>query len=70
MGQAANSNRNASLDNMKERAAGRSGERSSIRKAVQPPPMKGETGGAFGADGKANRNPAGPSKRPAPKRKG
>jgi hypothetical protein len=62
MGQAANSNRNASLDNKKERAAGRSGrtgERSSVRKAVEEPPMKGATGGAFGADGKANRMPAG-----------
>ena len=58
MGQAANSNRNASLDDKKTRAAGRATERGEIRKAVAPPPMKGQTGGAFGA-GKANRTPAG-----------
>ena len=55
MGQAANSNRNASLDNKKSRAAGRTGGRQAVREAVSPPPMKGKTGGAFGADDKANR---------------
>jgi hypothetical protein len=75
MGQAANSNRNASLDSKKERAAGRSGERSSVRKAVQESTAKGATGGAFGAGGKANRAPAGFSparraSRPSRKRKG
>ena len=73
MGQAANSNRNASLDSKKERAAGRSGrtgERSSIRKVIEEPPMKGATGGAFGSGGKANRTPAGRASRPARKRKG
>ena len=59
MGQAANSNRNASLDDKKNRAAGRSSERSEIRKAVEPPPAKGQTGGAFGADGRPNRSPSG-----------
>ena len=51
MGQAANSNRNASLDDKKTRAAGRSTERGEIRKAVAPP-TKGQTGGAFGAGNK------------------
>ena len=55
MGQAGNSNRKASLDDRKERAAGRSGEREMIKEAVKPRDMKGKTGGAFGADGKANR---------------
>ena len=55
MGQAGNSNRKASLDDQKERAAGRRGEREMIKDAVKPRDMKGNTGGAFGADGKANR---------------
>ena len=55
MGQAGNSNRKASLDDRKERAAGRSGEREMVKEAVKPRDMKGKTGGAFGADGKANR---------------
>ena len=55
MGQAGNSNRKASLDDRKERAAGRRGEREMIKEAVKPRDMKGKTGGAFGADGKANR---------------
>ena len=59
MGQAANSNRNASLDDKKQRAAGRTGEGSAIRKAVEPPPAKGRTGGAFGTDGRPNRAPGG-----------
>ena len=63
MGQAANSNRNASLDDQKARAAGRNTERKAIREAVNPPTMKGKTGGAFGAEGNANR-----SARPARKR--
>ena len=80
MGQAGNSNRKASLDDRKERAAGRSGEREMIKEAVKPRDMKGKTGGAFGADGKANRRgpapardevtrEAGRSARPARKRK-
>ena len=79
MGQAANSNRNASLDDKKQRAAGRTGEGSAIRKAVEPPPAKGRTGGAFGTDGRPNRAPsqargevrneAARSSRPARKRK-
>ena len=55
MGQASNSRRNATLDDQKNRAAGRKTQRNSIRNAVEPPPMKGKTGGAFGAEGKANR---------------
>ena len=55
MGQAGNSNRKASLDDRKERAAGRRGEREMIKAAVKPRDMKGKTGGAFGAEGKANR---------------
>ena len=55
MGQAGNSNRKASLDDQKERAAGRQNEREMIKQAVKPRDMKGRTGGAFGADGKANR---------------
>ena len=59
MGQAGNSNRKASLDDRKERAAGRRGEREMIKDAVKPRDMKGKTGGAFGADGKANRRGSG-----------
>jgi hypothetical protein len=57
MGQRANSNRNANLDEKKRRAAGRSTE----SKALNPlrddrlePPAKGRTGGASGRSGKAN----------------
>jgi hypothetical protein len=59
MGQAANSNRNASLDNKKSRAAGRNTDGKAIREAAGAPPMKGKTGGAFGADNNANRTPSG-----------
>ena len=69
MGQAANSNRNASLDDKKIRAAGRATERGEIRKAVNTP-MKGQTGGAFGSGGKAKRAPAARTSRAARKRKG
>lgn len=55
MGQAGNSNRKASLDDQKERAAGRRNEREMIKQAVKPRDMKGRAGGAFGAEGKANR---------------
>jgi hypothetical protein len=55
MGQAGNSNRRATLDDRKQRAAGRNNEREAIKQAVMPRDMKGKTGGAFGADGKANR---------------
>ena len=58
MGQAANSNRNASLDERKVRAAGRNDDRRAIREAAATPPMKRQTGGAFGAGGKANRGPS------------
>ena len=54
MGQAGNSNRHASLDDQKERAAGRNSEREQLRQAVNPR-TKGAAGGAFGAEGKANR---------------
>ena len=49
----------ASLDDQKTRAAGRNTNRKAIREAVSPPPMKGKTGGAFGAEGNANRTPSG-----------
>jgi hypothetical protein len=55
MGQAGNSKRRASLDDQKERAAGRRGEREAVKAAVMPRDMKGKTGGAVGAEGKANR---------------
>jgi hypothetical protein len=55
MGQAGNSNRHASLDDQKERAAGRNNKREQVKQAVLPRDMKGRTGGAFGAEGKAER---------------
>ena len=49
MGQAANNGgRNASLDNQKERAAGR-GRRNSARDFDEPQPGSGKTKGAFGS---------------------
>jgi hypothetical protein len=63
MGQAGNSKRRASLDEQKERAAGRRNEREMIKQAVQPRDMKGRTGGAFGAGGKANKGPERPARR-------
>lgn len=57
MGQAANSNRRASLDDQKERAAGRRNEREMIKDAVKPRDEKAVKGGAFGRDDKANRPP-------------
>jgi hypothetical protein len=65
MGQAANSNRNASLDDQKIRAAGRNTDRKAIREAVDPPPpMKGNTGGAFGGGKTADRSAKQARKRP------
>ena len=55
MGQAGNSNRRASLDDQKERAAGRNNEREKIKAAVMPRDTKGRSGGAFGSGGKANK---------------
>lgn len=55
MGQAANSNRRASLDDQKQRAAGRSGEREMVKDAVKPRDEKGKTGGAFGGGRQAKR---------------
>jgi hypothetical protein len=57
MGQAANSNRQASLDEKKTRAAGRQGNarRMEIRDASVEEFAKGKTAGAFGKQGKANR---------------
>ena len=57
MGQEADSRRNASLDEKKERAAGRmgrTGQNAPGRDAIAEPPAR-SAGGAFGADGKANR---------------
>ena len=59
MGQAANSNRKATLDEKKARAAGRNEGHKAIREAVDAKPAKGKTGGAFGADDNANRTPSG-----------
>ena len=62
MGQRADSNRNAALDDQKSRAAGRRGRtgqnkagQGQIRDAQAPHPAKGQTGGAFGKEGKAER---------------
>jgi hypothetical protein len=58
MGQAANSGRNASLDNKKQRAAGRqqsTPESEAIRDfGGADEHVKGRTGGAFGKSGMAN----------------
>ncbi len=76
MGQAGNSNRRASLDDQKERAAGRRGEREMIKQAVMPRDTKGKAGGAFGGGAAAGSNArdeilrnAGRSTKPARKRK-
>ena len=62
MGQRADSNRNAALDDQKSRAAGRRGRtgqnkagQGQIRDAVVAHPAKGQTGGAHGKEGKAER---------------
>ena len=59
MGQRENSNRQANLDEEKERGKGRQNdrtpERAAIKDAMDPVPAKGKTGGAFGAEGKAER---------------
>ena len=69
MGQAGNSKRHASLDDQKERAAGRHNELTQIKAAVMPR-EKGRAGGAFGADQKSNRGGgAGRPTRAAGKRK-
>jgi hypothetical protein len=68
MGQAGNSKRHASLDEQKERAAGRRNNRELLKQAVDPGDMKGRTGGAFGAQGRANKGPQRTS-RPARRRK-
>ena len=56
MGQAANSNRQAKLDEKKTRAAGRQGNarRMEIRDSAVEEFAKGKTSGAFGKQGKAN----------------
>ena len=71
MGQAGNSNRRASLDEQKERAAGRRGEREMVKDAVMPRETKGRTGGADGPGAQRRGAPdeAGRSTRPARKRK-
>ena len=61
MGQAANSNRNASLDQKKRRAAGRGQsqpERRAILDAIDQD-FKGQVGGASGKQGRANRGTPG-----------
>jgi hypothetical protein len=54
MGQRANSGRNASLDNKKSRAAGRS-QNDPARKAILDRQEAPPVAGAFGREGKANR---------------
>ena len=61
MGQAANSNRQAKLDDKKSRAAGRmcrkgqhNPEQESIRDALDVTSTRGKIDGAFGKDGRAN----------------
>jgi hypothetical protein len=78
MGQQANSGRNATLDEKKERAAGRQQQHSSqaerIKDAYDENFSKGKTGGAGGQTAKADRITAsktvsvGRSSRPARKR--
>jgi hypothetical protein len=66
MGAGANSNRNKSLDDHKERAAGRQGDRGPAQEAIAdaggitPGKGKGQAGGAFGQEGQANRKPGNP----------
>lgn len=58
MGQRENSNRGASLDDEKRRGAGRAEqnpEAEAIKDFQKPVPAKGAAGGAFGAEGQANR---------------
>ena len=61
MGAGANSSRNKALDEHKERAAGRQGDRGPAQEAimdaggVEPGKGKGQAGGAHGKDGQANR---------------
>jgi hypothetical protein len=63
MGAGANSNRNKSLDDHKERAAARQDDRGPAQEAiedaggVEPGKGKGQSGGAFGKEGQANRHP-------------
>jgi hypothetical protein len=63
MGVGANSSRNASLNDRRERSAGRQDDRGPQREAiadaggVPPGKGKGRAGGAFGNSGRANRHP-------------
>jgi hypothetical protein len=64
MGQAANSNRRATLDEKKTRAAGRqkNAVRAQIRDRADEQFAKGKTSGAFGKSGTANRPTGGYTK--------
>ena len=63
MGVGANSSGNKSLNDRRERAAGRQNDRGPAREAIQdaggiePGKGKGKAGGAFGKAGQANRKP-------------
>lgn len=63
MGAGANNSRNKALNDSRERAAGRQGDRGPAQEAIQdaggiePGKGKGQSGGSFGKDGKANRHP-------------
>jgi hypothetical protein len=63
MGAGANSSGNKSLNDRRERAAGRQGDRGPAQEAIQdaggvtPGKGKGRAGGAFGKSGQANRQP-------------
>src|SRR4051812_11967533 len=66
MGVGANSNRNKSLNDRAERAAGRQKDRGPMREAIRDAQgaegaaaPKGPAGGAFGKDGRANRRRSG-----------
>lgn len=63
MGAGANSSRNKALNDHKERAAGRQDDRGPAQEAiedaggVEPGKGKAQSGGAFGKEGQANRQP-------------
>ena len=63
MGAGANSSRNKALNDRKERAAGRQDDRGPAQEAiedaggVEPGKGKGQSGGSFGKEGQANRQP-------------
>ena len=65
MGAGANSDTNKSLNDRKQRAAGRAKQKGpeaeAVRDAQNPVPAKGKTGGAFGKGSQANAGGASPN---------